>query len=147
MILDGTLLFDSGVAVTATAVSTNVVDLVNPRDLGNDPEMKVELVVTAAMLSAGATTLQVQFQGSTDNSTYTTYAESPAIAKASLTAGARSLLPINLPSPGPGVALPRYLRLNYIVATGPFTAGNLTAFLVLDKQMNITYPPGIAIAN
>lgn len=147
MILDGTLLFDSLNALTVTAVSQNVVDLVNARDLGNDPDMKLEIVVTSALLSAGATTLQTQFQGSTDNTSWTTYAESPAIAKASLTAGARSILPISLPSPGPGVALPRYLRLNHIVATGPFTGGSITSFLVLDKQMNISYPPGVVIAN
>ena len=30
----------------------------------------------------------------------------------------------------------RYLRLSYAVATGPFTAGALTAGLVLDDQTN-----------
>lgn len=148
MILDGTLLFDSAAAVTATAASTNVIDLVASRDLGAArPRMEVEVVVTTAMLSAGATTLQIQFQGSTDNSSWSTYVEGPAIAKASLTAGARHLLPVALPQPATGLAIPRYLRLNYVVATGPFTAGALTAALVLDKQNNIAYPPGIAIAN
>ena len=44
-------------------------------------------------------------------------------------------------------ANPRYLRLNYVVATGPFTAGSLNAELVLDPQAYQQYPAGINITN
>lgn len=148
MIIDRLLQFDSNLALTATATSTDVVDLLNARDLGigDDPAMRLAVIVTETFLSAGATTLQVQIQGSTDNSSYTVMAESAAIGKASLTLGAQ-VLPIMLPSVAPGQALPRYLRLNYVVATGPFTDGQLSAYLVLDNQQNRAYPPGIVIAN
>ncbi len=148
MIIDGLLQFDSNLGLTATSTSTNVIDLVNARDLGigDDPAMRVAVLVTETFLSAGATTLQVQVQGSTDNSSYTVMAESAAIGKASLVLGA-NVLPIMLPSVAPGQALPRYLRLNYVVATGPFTDGSLSAMLVLDNQQNRAYPPGITINN
>lgn len=147
MILDGTLLFETATAITATRVSTNIVDLGVARDLGNDAHMKVLTVVTTAFLSTGSSTLQCAFQGSTDNSTWSTYAEGPAVAKASLIAGATGVLPINLPQPATGLALPRYIRLNWTVGVADFTAGAITATLVLDKQSNYAYPPGIAIAN
>lgn len=148
MIIDGYLQFDSNLGLTSTATSTNVIDLVNARDLGvgDDPAMKLAVIVTETFLSAGATTLQIQVQGSTDNSSYTVMAESAAIGKASLVQGA-NVFPIHLPSIAPGQALPRYLRLNYVVATGPFTDGQLSAMLVLDNQRERAYPPGITIAN
>lgn len=153
MILDGLLLFDTAVALTATAVSTNVVDLLNARDMGvGDPELSVVVQCTTALLSAGASTLTIQVQGSTDNTTYTIYAQSDAIPKASL--GAGSKFSIDLPRMPPHAAgRPRYLRLNYVVATGPFTGGTLTSFMVLDEQLNagspnaLGYSPGIVIAN
>lgn len=148
MIIDGLLLFDTAFALTVTAPSTNVVDLLNARDIGVDgyPGMAIMFEVLTPLLSAGATTLQVQAQGSTDNVTYTTYAETPAIGKAALTAG-RYVLPTTWPRPDPGAALPRYLRLNYVVATGPFTGGTITAALVLDRQDNVNYPAGVTVAN
>lgn len=154
MYMDGLLLFDTSVALTASAASTNVVDLVNARDMGvgDDPALDVIVQVTSALLSAGATTLTVQFQGSTDNVTYTTYAQSDAIPKANLTAGAK--ISMDIPRIPPHAAgRPRYLRLNYVVATGPFTGGTITAFIVVDDQQGVgspnalSYSPGIVIAN
>lgn len=153
MYMDGLLLFDTAVALTSTAVSTNVVDLLNARDMGvgDDPALDVVIVVTSALLSAGATTLQIQFQGSTDNSTWTTYLQTDTIGKANLGAGAK--ISFDLPRLPPGVAKPRYFRLNYVVATGPFTGGNVTAFILVDEQQNagspnaLGYAPGIVIAN
>lgn len=148
MIIDGALLFSSAQAVTATAVSTNVIDLTNARDMGvgDNPALKILAVVTTAMLSAGATTLTITVEGSTDNSSWTVMASTPAIAKANLTAGAQ-IMNMDLPRTAPGQALPRYLRLNYTVAVSNFTAGAITASLVLDRDDLINYPAGINISN
>lgn len=154
MYMDGLLLFDTALALTATQTSTNVVDLVNARDLGvgDDPALDVVVQVQTALLSAGATTLTVYIEGSTDNTTYTVYARTDAIPKASLVAGAK--ISIDLPRMPPQAAgRPRYLRMNYIVTTGPFTGGTLTAFIVVDDQQGVgspnalSYAPGIVIAN
>jgi hypothetical protein len=154
MYIDGLLLFDTAAAITATAASTNVLDLLNARDMGvgDDPALDVVVIVTSALLSAGASTLQVQFQGSTDNTTWTTYGQTDAIPKANLAQGAK--ISFDVPRMPPHAAgRPRYLRLNYVVATGPFTGGNVTSFIVLDDQLNagspqsLGYSPGIVIAN
>jgi len=157
LIIDGALQF-SGTAGTAgspdvpttgTQQSTNVVDLVNARDMGigDDPALKLLCVVKTAF-TAG-TSLQVQFQGAPDNAgvpgTWTTYAESAAVVEADLLAG-RYLLPMDIPRPPPGVALPRFYRLQYVSA-GTHSTGGVYAALVLDRADYVGYPPGITVPN
>jgi len=149
MIIDGLLLFSSAQNLTTgTIASTNVLDLLNARDMGigNLYALKIACFVTTAFSSTDSGTLTVQAQGSTDNSTFTTYAESRAYSAADLVAG-NKLLPIDWPHRGPGDALPRYLRLAYVMGALHFTPGAVTAMLVLDRQDATVYPPGLAISN
>ncbi len=146
MILDGLLLFDNNSAITASGVSANVLDLLNARDMGPGYPLEVLVQPTENFTATGAGTLQVQFQGSADNSTFTTYAESAVLTLAQLQAG-KNPFQIDVPSPNPNDPLPRYLRLNYLVGTGPMTAGKLTAGIILDRQQNIAYRPGIVVTN
>jgi hypothetical protein len=173
MILDGLLQFSgpNGDSPTATGVSTQVIDLhmagipvlaagQGARDMGigDDPALKLLVLVTAAF--AGLTSLQIALQGATDDGTgnpaaFSTWWTSPAVALASLTAGAR-LYDMDMPRPPAGIAVPRFLRMQYtIVGTG--TAGTIKAFIVLDRddQMYNTinnaiqggYPAGVVVAN
>lgn len=157
MYLDGALQF-TGTAGTAgstdsptagTQQSTNIIDLVNARDMGigDDPALKLVCQVKTAF--AGGTSLVIQFQGAPDSSgspgTYTTYAQSSAIVEADLVAG-RHLFDIDVPRPNPGVAIPRFYRLQYVSA-GTHTAGAIFAALVLDRDDMVIYPAGITIAN
>lgn len=175
MILDGLLCF-TGVPgtgdspTTGTQNSTNVLDLGlnsgiptsasggGARDIGigDDPAMKVLVLVTTAF--ASGTSLAVALQGAPDNGagapgSYTTMITGPVVAEASLIVGAR-LLDVDVPRPVPGQAIPRFLRLSYITV-GTHTAGVIFGTLVLDRhdlpeQSNAVlggYPPGIAIAN
>lgn len=153
MILDQQLQLDpAATAITVTAASTNVIDLTNARDLAigdafESPELV--LTVTTAFTAVGAATLRIQFQGSTDNITFTTYCQTDDIPKANLTAGTVIKLRIS-PQPPHAVGLPRYLRVNYIVTTGPFTAGKLECDLVPVAQQNNnppSYAPGVTVSN
>lgn len=154
MIIDGLLLFDSAHQISASATteaSTNVIDLLNARDMGigDDPSLKVLVqVITAFATTNSATFTSVALQGSTDNSTFTTMLASlpAALTPGTLVAGAR-LFDVDVPRPVPGQSLPRYLRLLYTIATGIFSAGSVTAALVLDRQDQVSYPAGINIQN
>jgi hypothetical protein len=150
MTIDALLLFDpSGTSITTSAASTNVLDLGTPRDLGiGDPKPKIEIVIQQTFTAAGAATLNVQVQSSVDNVTWSTLAESSPIAVANLTQG-RQLLRIDLPADQPAqtAGIGRYLRLNYVVATGPFTAGQVLSALVLDRPSTPTYASGFNAAN
>ncbi len=149
MIIDGLLLFSSAQNLTTgTIASTNVIDLLNARDMGigDDPALKLACFVTTSFASTDSATLTVQVLGSTDNSTFTVYAQSRAYSAADLVAG-NKLFPIDWPHRGPGDALPRYLAINYVMGALHFTPGAVTSMLVLDRQDATQYPPGIGITN
>lgn len=156
MILDGLYQF-TGTAgtvsvdtpTTGTQQSTNVLNLLNARDMGigDDPAIKLLVEIVAAF--TGGTSLEVQLQGAPDSAgspgSYTTMATSGVIAEANLIAG-RYILAIDMPRPAPGQANPQYLRLQY-VTVGTHSTGTIFGALVLDRQDQFTYPAGITIAN
>lgn len=178
MILDALLQFDSAVSVAiaaGTQASTNTIDLgINSgiptfangggaRDIGigDKPAMKFVVLVTTTFTSGGAGTLSVGLQGAVDNGSgapaaFSTWWTSPVYALATLNAGSQ-LFNMDMPRPPDGIAVPRFLRLLYTVATATMTAGNISSYLVLDRidQMynstdNSTiggYPAGITVAN
>jgi hypothetical protein len=178
MILDNFLAFDTNVSLAiaaGTQVSTNVIDLGitsgiptsanggGARDIGigDDPAMKLLVQVITTFTSGGAGTLAVTLQGAVDNGSgapaaFSSWWTSPAFALATLVAGGR-LMDMDMPRPPDGIAVPRYLRLSYAVATATMTAGNVSSFIVLDRDDQMYngtnnsimggYPAGINVAN
>jgi hypothetical protein len=122
--------------------------------------MKLLVQVTGAFTTL--TSLTVGLQGAVDSgngtpAAFSTWYSSPAIAQASLGIGAR-LMDMDMPRPPQGIAIPRFLQLNYTVGGSNAGAGSaLSAFLVLDRWDQIYnatnnavpggYTPGITIAN
>jgi len=141
MILDKTLELSLAQAVTATAPSTNVIDIAAARNIGAGEDLFLYIRVGAAATAAGAAT--VSFQVQTDSSpamgTAVTVLDSGAIPKASL--GSNTALKFKLPS----AAFKQYLALNYLVATGPLTAGDFSAWIATDVQDNATYAGGFTV--
>lgn len=145
MILDAKNLFSDQQAVTATARSTNVIDMVAAsRDLGVGEQLFVALTVQQTFAAAGAATLTVTLE-TDDNAGFSStavIASTAAIPKATLVA---AMDPIYIPLP-PG-AWERYVSVNYTVATGPFTAGTISAHLVKNIQRAKTYPANFVTAS
>jgi hypothetical protein len=146
--LDATLIFDgtlpaTGAALTVTRASTNVLDSLVARDMSNgEPDIEVLVKVTTAFTAAGAATLQIAFQGSADNITFHDLLLSPVIPVASLIVGAK-IMRYKWPYDqqlNTGVLPDRYYRLNYTVATGPFTAGAIMAYAAADRENFVVYP-------
>lgn len=128
MILDAQLAMSNAQAITTTASSTNVIDL----GQGGDPlcvDMYYHLMVDVTCTAGGAATVKFDLETSDDESfstgTKILYSV-PATAVASLTAG-KHLADIKLP-----FGLKRFVRTNYIVATGPLTAGKFSAYINAD---------------
>lgn len=139
----------TGQALTATAISENVVDLriaATPLivDEGiNEGAWLVVLVQTSAVGGDAAKTLTITLESdSTANlaTSPTVHASTAAITGATLVAGYEAWR-IPLPSGN----YERYLGLRYTVSAG-FSAFAIRAFIVTDAQRNLTYAGGFTVA-
>lgn len=182
MILDNYLMFDPpasprNLAQPAAAyTSANIIDLhiINgglpvlannqgARDIGigDDPAMKLLVQVITTFTSGGAGTLAVALQGATDNGSgganaFVTWWTGPTYALATLNAGSR-LYNMDMPRPPDGVAIPRFLQMQYTIGTATMTAGTIVSGIVLDRDDQYYsgtdnsilggYPAGINVAN
>lgn len=139
MIFDQQTLLSDAQAITTSAASTNVIDL-GPiasgivRDVGKGKPIPLLVQVVEQFTAAGAGTLTIELQAcAAENfgSNVKTVWTSPAIGKADLKPG-RVIVPEYIPR---GADL-RYLRFYYTVATGPMTAGKITAGVTMGNQSN-----------
>lgn len=140
MLIDKQLLVSEAQAVTASAVSTNVIDLSAYRNVGVGKDIEAALFVDEAATAAGAATVDFEIQ-TDDNagfSTPTTVFKVSAVPKASIVPGYNPFAGFKLPA-----GVERYLRFNYTVATGPLTAGKFTGGLILASDQWRAYPNGI----
>lgn len=149
MITDAFLQLSNAQAVTASAVSTNTIDLGVARDIGPGDELEVDITVDTTVTAAGAATVNFQVISSAAAAltSPTILVQSDAIGKAELTAGRR---PIRLRIPSSVLAAQpigqRYLGVQYTVGTGPLTAGAFTANVVRDGQdQGKYYPSGFTV--
>jgi len=147
---DGT---KTGQAITATAISSNVLDLRSTGTTGPtlvdegvqmyDLWLIVQCDQSADFAAAGAGTLTITLESDSAAGLGTTPAvhfATAAIGKATLVKGftaVRTLLP--------SADYQRFLGLRYTVATGPFTAGGLYAYLTPSVQRNVAYPVGFSV--
>lgn len=127
MILDKELMMSEAQVVTATAASTNVIDL--GARLGLDPglsdDLWLQIRVDAAAAASGSATVTFALQTDDDKDfgSATTLWTSTAIGKATLVAG-YNVVRMRLP-----LGVERYVRAYYTVATGPLTTGKFDAFI------------------
>lgn len=129
---DARLMLSDDQAVTATALSTNVIDHIWQIDTIHNQgtalprfvlegQIKILLMVTTTVTASGAATVTITLESdgaATFDDTPTVHWSSGAIGKATLVAGYK--LPIDFLPQGD---YERYLGLRYTVATGPLTAG------------------------
>lgn len=152
-LFDGTLNPTAGAAVTVTRVSTNVIDWLTGRDMGAGAILGVHCDILQTFTGAGAT-LTVDLEVcDTVGGAYLNILTTPALPVAQLIVGTsifRYGFPVNqllnatagiLKAPG------RFCRLNYTVATGPFTAGNVFAYVnpMLDRDTYTNYPANYTV--
>ena len=144
MILDTQSMFSDDQAITATAASTNIIDLgatgtvvgsssALKRYLGQSEPIEILVQWTATAVSGGSSTVTVDLE-TDDNSGFssaTTLATTGAVVKATLVQGHRMSIKF-MPE-----KTERYIRLNYTVATANLTAGTVTAGLVIGTQTNV----------
>jgi hypothetical protein len=129
-------------SITTSAYSTDVIDLGSLRDIGAGEQIQVLIQTTEAFTAAGAATLTVSLETATTENfaSPVTLASTGAIPVASLTLGSKASI-----TTVPGKVL-RYLRLSFVVATGPMTAGKITSAVGVETihQDNTSFPDAVA---
>jgi hypothetical protein len=151
MMTDALLQLSSAQAVTVTAVSTNAIDVNQARDLASGEHLYANFTVDTTALAAGAATVTFQLiaSDSANLSSPQVLVQTDAIGKAELTVG-RAPISIGLPQSALATGLgKRYLGVQYVVSTGPLTAGAFTACLSNakpDDWRKGLYPSGFRVA-
>lgn len=149
MMTDALLQLSSAQAVTATAVSTNTIDLSQARDIGSGNDLYAVFTVDTTATAAGAATVNFQIitSANANLSSANVLVQTDAIPIAQLTAG-RKPIAIEIPE-SILTSLPigqRYLGVNYVVGTGPLTAGAFSATITdTDVSVSKNYPSGFTV--
>ena len=115
----------ASVAATATLTTSMTINLGVAEDLGigqGEAQPCIALYVGTGITSASTSmTINWQFLGSTDSTTWTVYAETGALTTASFAAGA-NIFPIDVPKRPAGAALPQYYQMRGVIAGTDGTA-------------------------
>lgn len=145
MHVDAFLRFSSAQAITATAASTDYVDLGAVRDVGVGENLYVVAVVTTALADAGSNSPVVV---SLEGDSATTF--SPDSTQDLFTFPAASAAgTVRIARIPPGAMNYRYAQLKYTVGTGgvgDLSSGNITAFITKDVQYYTAYADNITIS-
>lgn len=143
MIQDATTLFSNAQAITATAASTNIIDLgatgtvygaaaAITRDIGKGADIPLKCTVVETFNNLTSLTISVETDDNAGFSSPATVFVSPTYVLADLATGARNLLPESVPIG----TNERYVRLKYtVVGTAP-TLGKITAGITMGNQTN-----------
>ncbi len=151
-IFDGTLP-NTGIAITTSRASTNVLDLLAARDVGAGEPLGVHVLITETFLTCTSLTVDLAVCD-TDNGTFLKIISSPVYPVAQLIAGVelfRYALPVNqllnatagvLKAPG------RYVNLTYTIAGSTATAGKVFSYLNPrgDRNEFTVYSPAYTVA-
>lgn len=142
MILDSSLQLCLAQAVTATALSSNVIDIGSARNIGAGEDLYLYIQTNIAATAGGNATVNFQLQTSTASAMNNpvTLLDSGAIPIASL--GGNSCLKLKLPT---SQAFQEFLGLNFLVTNGPLTAGAFSAWIARNVDDTAAYPSGFNI--
>lgn len=144
MILDAELQFSNAQAVTASAASTNIVDLGEPRNIGVGEDLYILINSTVAMTDLGSdSTVTVTLETDSDVAfgSPTLAAQTVGVFAATSAAGTKLIAKLQ-----PNAINERYLRVYYTVAGGNLTTGSFDAHIVKDIDAFTAYPDNITIS-
>ena len=135
MYIDYQNLFSNRQAVTASAVSENIIDTgrnLNGKSIGIGSGYPIEVVCMISETLVGVTKLAVELQTAETED----FSDAVVLQTAYLTGAEQMTAGTQAPLSTLPVNCKRFLRLNYKVTAGTPESGSITAGLVLDRETN-----------
>jgi hypothetical protein len=144
MYVDAQLLLSDAQAVTATADSTNIVDLGINRDIGTGEDLYVVTVVDVAMTDSGSdSTITVALQGDSTTTMTPDGTQDLYVIPAVSAIGAIFYAKLD---PGSAPLQYQYINVAYTPANGNLTTGSFTTFITNNIQKYTSYAKGYTIS-
>lgn len=144
MILDAQNLFSDAQAITATAVSTNSVDLgLTGLDLGSGENLFIHLNVDTAFTDTGSDSTVTVTLVTDDNAALSSPTAVQTLGTFPALSAVGAAIKARIQS---GLVLERYIGLNYTVTGGNLTTGAITAAIVKDVDSVKAYADAITIS-
>lgn len=142
MILDAALVLSDSQAITASATSTNILDLGAIRNVGVGENLYLVVCVTVAFTdSSSDSTIQVDIE-TDDNSSFSSAVARQRVGIFAALSAIGTRLVARL---APDVLNERYLRVYYTAANGSLTTGSFDAFIVKDIDAVSYYANGYTV--
>lgn len=136
MIKDKQLYFSEEQAITATAASTNYMDMAQAVDLGQGAKLVVIAEVTEAFTDGSSNSTVSVTVETDDNSSFSSATEVASLGTfAALSAVGDTLAAALLPG-----GVERYIRLKYTVANGDLSTGKITAQITPFEYQGLIVP-------
>lgn len=143
MILDFNNRFSDAQAVTATAVSDDIIDLGEARNIGVGENLYILVVVDVAFTDSGDDTTIVVTIETDDNESFS----SATVGQTLFTFDALSAIgTTNIARIQPDAANERFMRLRYTIANGSLTTGSLSSYILHDISKWTAYADNITIS-
>jgi hypothetical protein len=144
MYVDAQLLFSDAQAVTASAASTNYLDLGSVRDIGTGEPLYLVSIVDIAMTDSGSdSTITVSLQGDSTTTFTPDGSENMFVFAAASAAGTIKIARLN---PDSAPLQYRYVQAYYTAANGNLSTGSFTTFITKDIQKYTSYADAITIS-
>lgn len=141
--IDAQYRFSNAQAITASAASTNIVDLMAARNLGDGRPLWLVVACVVTMTDAASDSTVAVTVETDDNSGFSSATTAQTVGTFAATSAAGTRFQVRLQ---PFTTAERYLRLQYTVANGNLTTGSYTAFLTTDPDRWTAYQDGLTIS-
>lgn len=146
MLIDKQTEFSSAQAITASAASTNYIDLNSVRNIGAGEPMYLVLHVTTAFTDASSdSTVTPSLETDSDSGFATALATIRTYDVFAALTAANTIRKYRLEPVTDAGPYKRYIRMYYTVANGNLSTGAISAFLLQDVQAWTAYAAGYTI--
>lgn len=145
MLIDRQNQFSNAQALTATAASTDYIDLGAVRNIGAGESLYLVLHITTAFTDSGSDSTMTPSLETDDNTSFSSVATLRTYDVFAALTAINTIRKYRLEPVTDAGSYERYLQMRYTIANGNLTTGAVSAFLLEDVQAWRAYAAGYTI--